>query len=332
MLIDISEKSPQFTLNVAANNFHYEDDFEAGEEYFSNSSKPDLIDRFFDLPSLDSFNGNVNLTFANFNLNQRPIKNLKFQSRLISGSLKNSVLSCETYGGTLDYAGLIGLGLSKTFSGNLTIKQAILQDLLSDFLAVKNVSGIANISASISSSASKKGAFKENLNSEIKFNVNTPSIKGYGLDNLVKKMFAPKLNAVELQEPEKIILDSQAVTLFKKASGSVKINNGVGKVSANISGLAVNAVVSGSVDLPKNNINVLFNAIFLTGTRNKPVPINIASNVGGNFNALNQSLNIDQVRQYFGLEKLPVSTQVNSAELPMPNDLKSQILQPSFDQ
>jgi hypothetical protein len=332
MLIDISEKSPQFTLNVAANNFHYEDDFEAGEEYFSNSSKPDLIDRFFDLPSLDSFNGNVNLTFANFNLNQRPIKNLKFQSRLISGSLKNSTLSCEAYGGTLDYAGLIGLGLSKTFSGNLTIKQAMLQDLLSDFLAVKNVSGIANISASISSSASKKGAFKENLNSEIKFNVNTPSIKGYGLDNLVKKMFAPKLNAVELQEPEKIILDSQAVTLFKKASGSVKINNGVGKVSANISGLAVNAVVSGSVDLPKNNINVLFNAIFLTGTRNKPVPINIASNVGGNFNALNQSLNIDQVRQYFGLAKLPVSTQVNSSELPMPNDLKSQILQPSFDQ
>ncbi len=336
MMVDISEKSPQFTLNVAANNFHYEDDLEGGEEYFSESSNhPDLMDRFFDLPSLDGFNGNVNLAFANFNLNQRSIKNLKFQSRLISGSLKNSVLSCEAYGGSLDYTGLIGIGLSKTFSGNLTIKQAILQDLLSDFIGVKNVSGVANISASISSSAAKKGAFKENLNSEIKFNVNAPSIKGYGLDNLVKKMFAPQVNSQDLREPEKIILDSEAITLFEKAVGSVKINNGVGNLSANISGVVVNAVLSGSVDLPKNNVNALFNAIFLTGTRNKPVPINIASNIGGNFNALTQNQNIDQVRQYFGLPRLPNAIQSapkDSKELSMPDDLKSQIIQPNLNQ
>ncbi len=333
MLVDISEKSPQFTLNVNANNFHYEEVKES-EEYLSKSSSPDIIDRFFDLPSLDSFNGNINLNFANFNLNNRPIKNLKFQGRLISGNIKNSVLSSEVYGGTFDYTGVIGLGLNKIISGNITIKQALLQDLLSDFLGVNNLSGIANISASINSSAAKKGAFKENLNSEIKFNVNTPSIKGYGLDNLVKKMFAPQQNTNDLREPEKVILDSEAVTLFKKSAGSVKITNGVGKLSANISGSLVNAVLTGSVDIPKNNTNLLFNAIFLTGTRKKPVPINIASNIGGNFNSLNQSLNIDQVRQYFGLEKLitPKNTSKDPSELPMPDDLKSQIIQPNFDQ
>lgn len=339
ILVDISEKSPQFTLNVTANNFHYgsvseEDSLESAEGVLK-PSKSDLIDRFFDLPSLDGFNGNVNLTFANLNLKQRAIKNLKFQSRLVSGSLKNSVLSCNVYGGSFDYKGLIGLGLSKTIIGNVTIKQAELQNLLSDFLDVENVSGVANISASISSSASKKGAFKENLASEIKFNINAPSIKGYGLENLVRKMLAPKLNANDLREPEKIILDSEAKTSFKNASGSVKINNGAGKVGANISGIALNGVLSGSVDLPKNNANLLFNAIFLTGTRNKPVPINVASNIGGNFNALNQSLNIDQVRQYFGLAKLPappLETNEKPKELPMPNDLKSQIIQPNSNQ
>lgn len=334
MSIDISDQSPKFTLNIVGENFHYEDQ-DRNQEDEKLKLKPKLFERFFDLPSLSGFNGNINVSLDNFNFNHREIKNLKFQSSLILGSMRNAVFSCETYNGNIDYTGLIGIGLDKNISGNITIKNAEIQEMLDDLIGIRSVSGITNISANISSSGDKIAVFKKNLTSQIKFTTNSPKIKGFGLDNLAKKMFSPAQNINELRQPETIILDPEAITIFNKATGSIKIEKGIGKVSANLSGVITNAVLSGNVDITNDSANLLFNTIFLTGTRKKPVPINIASSIGGKFNALTQNLNLNQVRQYFGLENLTQNTQ-NTAkqpeELNAPNELKSQIIQPDNSQ
>ena len=82
---------------------------------------------------------------------------------------------------------------------------------------------------------------------------------------------------------------------------SVFSNGKEGKLRINVSAPAVNGIISGSVNLVTNSADVLFNAIFLTGTRQKQTPINIATNLKGNISALSQSTNMDQARQYLGL-------------------------------
>jgi hypothetical protein len=256
------------------------------------------------MPSLEGFNGQIGLNFANLKLDNVELKNFKLAGRLSVGSIKNAEFSSETYGGKFNYKGLIGIGLSKVINGNITFKNVALKEFLPDILGINNVSGIANISANVTASATKKEEFAQSLISEIKFGAVAPTVEGYGLDNLVKKMFAPKTNAQDLIEPEKVLLNPESSTAFKQAIGSIKINGATdGKISANISGTAINGVLTGTVNLSKNTVNSLFNVIFLTGTRAKQTPINIATNINGSFDELSQTTNLDQVKQYLGLTK-----------------------------
>ena len=326
ILVDISEKSPQFMLNVAAKNFHYE----AAQDP-EKTTKKNFFDQFFNLPSLAGFNGQVNTNFANLKLGEVFTKNVKLAAKLVDGNFKNTEFSCDLYGGNFTYTGLIGIGSSKVINGNVTFNNVVLKEFLPNAFGVKNISGIANFAANINASASQKSEFAKLLNSEINFSISAPTIEGYGLNDLVKKMFAPRLNVQELREPEKILINSVSYTAFQKASGSIKFNDGEGKVSAKVSGVAINGVLTGTIDAPQNSANLLFNVIFLTGTRQKQTPINIASSVSGKLDDLGQSINIDQVRQYFGLPK--ISTPAPQSQLEqqptMPNQLKSQIIQPT---
>jgi flavodoxin len=324
MLVDISEKRPQFNLKVLANSFHYEAAIDPEKIDSQKIKKQNSIDQFFNLPSLEGFGGQIDLKFAYLQLDGVPIENVKLGGSLKDGSIKNFNLIGKIYGGDLDYKGSIGLGLSKVFSGNITFKNASLKEVLFKSFGIKNVDGLANFAANITASATEKEEFKKSLSSEIKFNINAPSVEGYGLEDLVKKMFSLQKNFQELRQPEKILLNPQSLTLFKKADGSIKFSNGLGKISANTSAVAINSVLTGTIDLPNNSTNLLFNTIFLTGTRQKQTPINIATNINGSFKAVAQSTNIDQVRQYLGLEKASIVRDLNA-----PTQLKSQIIQPT---
>jgi hypothetical protein len=230
------------------------------------------------------------------------IKNFKLVGKLKDGDLNDSEFSCDLYEGKVTYKGLLGIKINKTINGNLQFNNASLQPLLSDTIGINNVSGVANISASVTALAGKKEEFTKELSTEIKFNANSPTVEGYGLSELVKKMFDPENNRASLNDPEKILINPNSSTTFKQASGTIQVANGKkGKLRINVTAPAVNGIISGSVNLVTNSADVLFNAIFLTGSRQKQSPINIATNLKGNISALSQSTNMDQARQYLGL-------------------------------
>jgi hypothetical protein len=294
ILIDVTSKIPRFELSLNVDDFQYQE---------QKNSKQNLFEQFFTLPSLEGFDGKIALNFGNLELNDREVTNLKLSGNLNKGDLKNAEIAIGSiYEGDLNFKGLIGLKTNKTINGNLVFKNANIQPLLSDLVGINRVLGTANISASISSIAANSQEFFKKLNCNFKFNVAKPVVEGYGLNDLVIKMFAPLSYSQELAKPEKILFNKEAKTEFKQAVGSIEIDDVKGgKINIKTNALAINGILSGSIDVSNKSIDTLFNGIFLTGNRKKQTPINIATNLKGKMDNLFQSTNIDQVRQYLGL-------------------------------
>jgi hypothetical protein len=323
--VDISDKNPKFDMSIAANKLHYSTaqkaqpkaDQPASEEAKIVAEQPkqqNFFDQFFAFPSLENFRGNILLKFDDLLIDGVAMTDFNMSGKLKDGGFENSELTCTLYGGSLSYKGLIGIKNNKTINGNLSFNNASLQPLLSDLVGIKNVSGVANISTNVTSSSDRKEGFAKNLSSEIKFSANMPIVDGYGLSDLVKKMFSVQTYRNELMEPEKILINPASQTIFKQASGTIQIGDGKGegRVRINVSAPAINGILSGKINLTNNSSDILFNAIFLTGSRQKQTPINIATSIKGAMNDISQSTNSDQVRQYLGLPKLKTVVEVTA--------------------
>lgn len=307
--VDISDQNPRFELKIDSEKFDYQTPQQtlAGiiDDAKPSSAPRNFFDQFYALPSLEEFNGKISLNFANLNLDDVAIKNLKLSGNLKDGNIANADLACDLYDGNLTYKGLLGLKINKTINGNLAFGNVSIKPILSDIFGIKNISGVANFSANATSVADSKNGFLKSLTSEVKFIVNTPSVVGYGLTDLIKKMFAAPTYQQELQNPEKILTNSAAITSFKQAKGSFAISGGQGgKIKIDMSAPAVNAILSGGFEPANMSLDALFNAIFLTGNSQKQTPINIAASLKGKTNNIAQSTNLDQVRQYLGLAKV----------------------------
>lgn len=317
LAVDIRSKIPKFGIDVVANNFNYESS--------SNSQNPDLdiqkslqktskikqghaADQFFQLPSLEGFNGKILLKFDNLNIDDTNIKNAKLIGSLKDGNIDVSELICTLYGGELTYKGLVGMKNNKTINGNLTLKEILLEELLPSIVDVDTIKGVTNVSATVTSSASNSKDFTKNLSSEIRFSANAPVVKGYGLNNLVRKMFTFRHHKQDLHDPEKILFNPKSETTFTQANGSISIKRKVnGSFKINLTAPALNGIASGKINLVSNHVDGLLNVIFLTGDRQKQIPINIATSLKGNMSSISHNSNLDQVKQYLGIKITPSS-------------------------
>lgn len=306
IILDISNVIPKFYLKISADDFDYDSRINDEDDNFKSIvKKQSFINQFFALPSLDGFNGKINLDFRHLMTDGLEIKNAKLIGILHNGNLPNADISADIFGGSLKYKGSLAIKLNKIINGTLSITDTDLNSLFSHLFKIENLFGTANIAASVTSSANNSDDFRSRLTSDLKFNANSPSIKGYGLNDLMTKMTQPKQYANELQEPENILLNPDATTIFRQASGSIKLyGKAGGKIEAKISAPVMNGVLSGSINLASKSTNMLFNAIFLSGTRQKHTALNIATNLSGNISNISQSTNIDQVKQYLGLIKI----------------------------
>lgn len=74
--------------------------------------------------------------------------------------------------------------------------------------------------------------------------------------------------------------------------------------SISLNAPAINSIFSGIIFLQDETINGTINTIFLTSSTQKPIPINIATNVVGYFDDVAFVSNLNQARQYLGLERI----------------------------
>ena len=328
LVIDISNKTPILDFKIIGSKLNYLSNIKASNqtqtenpdnnstqlkenlnnitEIFRNNLRKnhDFFESFYRIPSLESFNGKIDIDINEINMDHKILKELKFFGDLKNGTIDAIKSSWQTYGGTLNYTGLIDVKENKIINGNVIAKNINLAELFKDLYAIDSIGGIANISANILSVANSKAEFLKDLKSEIKFNVAQPFISGFGINDLVSKMFNIKFYQKELQFPEKILFNPEAKSFFKQARGNITFkNNNDGKIRVEFFAPAVNSVLTGSINAEKQNFDWLFNALFLTGNTQKPTPINLAIKIKGSPQEYINTANTNQIRQYLGLQQ-----------------------------
>lgn len=307
LAIDITEAQPKFDMSVKSSNFNYKSPNKAiisdRERGFAppnkNAKKLSWIDQFFALPSFENFNGSVKIDLEKANLDGLKLENLKIDSSLRSGVFDFSKFEGEFYGGKFTFNGSTKIAFEKSINGNATITKTRLLPLLFHATRMKKIDGLANISSSISSNGTEKKSFLENLNLDAKFKSANIKIAQYGLNDLIKKMFNPFYFQAQLEDPLAILQNKNSTTEIKKAEGVISIKKGKeNRFKSNFSGTAFNGITSAQFDLQNDEISGSSNIIFLTGTKTKQIPINIANNFSGNFDNISHNTNMKQVLQY----------------------------------
>ena len=270
----------------------------------NKSTTSNIFDKFYNLPSLENFNGGIEINLREFEYNLKKITDLKFKGDFKNGTIDDTILSYKDNNGEVIYKGILDLKNTKIINGNLVIKNMNLNNLLIDLANIKIIEGLANINANILSVATNPKDFFKDLKSEIKFGISQPVIQGIGINNLISKLFNPLKNANELQEPEKIIFDNSSKTIYKQAKGSIIFNNSnEGKLKIELNGSAINSILAGNINPIDNNFDLQLNSVFLAVNNNKTTPINLAIKIKGSPQQFTTVANTNQVRQYLGLGK-----------------------------
>ncbi len=312
MKIDLAGENPVFDLKIDAPFFSYvTPKMEPQKDAKGNFLNPppvkvkSMFERFFALPSLENFSGNISLNFKELEVDNFLADNVIFKAALNSGNMPAATLEADIYDGHLSYKGDLAIKADKSINGALSLKNANIEWILADWINCAKVDGVINISANLNSAGSNNSQFLRSLRGVAKFEAAAIKVQNYGVNNLISKLLAPAKYAQELRESEKILFDFNSFSVFKNASGSVDFDGEKGsKISAKISGTAINSVLLGKFNPAQNSGDLNFNSIFVVGTKQKPIPINISTNLRGDFANMSKSTNIEQIRQYLGLAKI----------------------------
>ena len=301
--IDISDKNQigNFILNADKLKLKLRED----EDDETNPHSVSLFDKFYKLPSLQGFTGNIDITAKELNLDDKLIADFDYKNSIKNGIFGQSKLSMKIYDGVFEYKGLCDIKYNKIINGLFSCKSCNINKILDDFYNVKAIDGIANLSGNIVGIAKSVDEFKSKIDSDINVAISSPKISGYGLKDLVTKMFSVKEFATELAEPEKILENKESSTQFLQGKGFVRLRGERNSnFSLNFNGPAMNSIFSGIIFLKDESINGTLNTIFLSGSSDKKIPINIATNVVGFFDDVGYVSNLNQARQYLGLERI----------------------------
>lgn len=320
LIVDISKNIPylEFRLNADELDILSENDGKIINDFEAKS----VSSKFFKLTSLEGFSGILNINAPSLKFKNNKFENFSIKSNLNNGIFEDLFITFKNLNSQFEYKGSIGVKQTKTISGTATVGNLNVASIL-EIADIKNISGISNIALAISSYGKNSVEFLQNLEGEIKATVNGLVANRFGLNDLVQKMFQPRQYFTELKEPNLVLMNEKTKTIFQKANASIKIKEGFAVIKSDISGLAFNSILSGRINLENYDSNMVFNTVFITGTRKKQIPISVATNFSGKINNLSQSTNYDQILQYLGLKKI---------EKPVVVDVKNNILQEEIPQ
>lgn len=300
---DIS-KSPILNININSNNFQV-----------VNDQNKNLLDRFLALPSIDEFNGKLNINIKNLNFNNWQANDVLIRGPIQFGIVDFADFSLKYHQGDVKYKGSIIIKDQKIVNGSLEFVGIDGGGILSDLLGIKNIKGITNISAILNSVATNRAEFLRNLDAEGQFIGKEITVDGFGIYDLAYKMARPKNFAEELKNPENILYGTNTKpSVLTDISGAFAIKKGnKDQFSIKTANVGINGVVSGEFDVENQNLNGSANFIFISGTRQAQVPINVATNFTGKSGALERTNNFNQVIEYL---KRVLGTNQSAAQSP----------------
>ncbi len=301
--VDISDKNQiaNFLLNADKLTMKFRDEHIDSIKNYRRS----IFDKYFELPSLQGFSGDIDFSVKQLVIDDKIINDFEHKNSFKNSVFGQSKTSMKLYDGTFEFKGLNDIKYNKIINGNFSCKGCDIGKILSELYHVNSISGIANISGNLVSIGKSYREFIDNLNSEISLAISSPKIKGYGLTDLVKKIYAIQANAKELSEPEKIIENKDSSTQYLQGKGFINIK---GEKNSNFSislkAPLINSIFSGMVFMKEKSLNGTLNTIFVAVNAKKQVPINIATNVVGFFDDTAQVSNLNQARQFLGLDRI----------------------------
>ncbi len=307
--LKINEKNQLLNLKIDAEKLV----LDYKKDYFNEKipvSKT-IFDRFFQMPSLQGFDGEIDVAVKNLKIGETPINNFKYFSP-ISSIVNQAKIEMDIFDGRFDFRGINDIKYNKIINGTFNCKMCNVTKIFKTFYNVDNLGGVANISGNIVGAGKSVYEFKNKLISEISLAVSGPYAIGYGLNDFIKSIYGYKSQSNDLQNPEEILHQKNGYTQFLQGKGFINLK---GEKNSNFSislkSTGINSVFSGAIFLNEESVNGTINTIFLVPNRGKQVPINIATNVTGYIDDVAMVSNINQARQYLGLEKVE-KTQLDS--------------------
>ncbi|MFZ9181260.1 MAG: AsmA family protein [Rickettsiales bacterium] len=279
------------------------------KDYFDNLMPvtKTIFDRFFQMPSLQGFEGEIDVAVKNLKIAETPITNFKYFSP-ISSVTNQAKMEMDIFDGRFDFKGINDIKYNKIINGTFNCRLCNVTKIFKTLYNVDNLGGIANISGNIVGAGKSVYEFKNKLISEISLAVSAPYAKGYGLNDFVKRIYGYKPESNDLQNPEEILHQKTGFTQFLQGKGFVNLK---GEKNSNFSislkSTGINSVFSGVIFLNEESINGTINTIFLAPSKSKQIPINIATNITGYIDDVAMVSNLNQARQYLGMEKIEKS-------------------------
>ncbi len=295
---DISNKTPKLNIDLTSDSFQYK-----------NSDRELLGDLFFNLPAIDEFSGKINLNFKDLTLDSWNAQDVKISGKITGGVVSFDNFKLNTLSGKLKYDGEVILKNDKTINGSLELVGIDCGYILSTLMNIENIGGISNLSAIVNSTANNKAEFLKNLNASGQFIGSNIMVRGFGIYDLAVKMAQPEKYITELNNLVAILYNPFTSSTFKDLSGAFAIKKGSqDQLSIKVSSLGINGVISGEFDIVEKNIKSNANLIFISGTRQSQVPINIAINFSGKAGEIIKNNNLTQAEQYLQQRKAPIQS------------------------
>ena len=250
--------------------------------------------------SIDEFNGSVSINIDNLLIDNWQASNVKIVGNIKDGIIDFDNFTMRTFKGSAKYNGSMVFKDTKIISGTLELVAVDNVQLLSSTIGIDNISGISNLSAVLSASAENKIEFFKNLDASGKFISANIGVKGFGIYDLAAKMARPTQYRGELSTPLNVLYNTDTKSLFENASGAfaTKKRGGKNQFSIKTNSLGINGVISGNIENNGQSIDGNANFIFVSGSRENQIPINLSINFKGNGNKIEKTTNLSQVEQY----------------------------------
>ncbi len=302
LAIEIKESISKFNLSLKSEKLKImpeekTDDikFKKDEEKVEDFS---LVDTLFSLPSFEGFSGNIIIDLKDTKINSTNLSNSKINAKMNDGIIKFETFRSGYKDGRVNFTGSAALKFDKSLSGNLTLIKFPIKDILSLY-NIENIDGTANISSSIASFGSNKNEFIAGMSLKAKYNASAITVKNYGLDSMIRKLFNFAKYADEIYDPKDMLYSKIETTKIKNSSGTISINRKTeDSISGKFSGTAFNGTINSKFSNQSLSGQGEMKIIFLTGSKKRQIPITIASNFKGELANLEFSDNFSQAETY----------------------------------